>query len=259
MNATRSCSENDCVSPVKGRGLCNMHYKRARVASGATKADARPCTIAECEQLAFARKLCMAHYRRWRQYGDPLGAPKHDLPRTCSYDSCERKHSGLGYCKMHYKRLVNNGDPNIVQIKNAALFPVVDGMKVCLRCNGNKPLASFYVSGQKIQPRCKDCALEQARKRYEKDRLKFIARSWNSRYREAGAGVSLEQLRQRFSAYGWACWMCGSTSDICVDHVKPRGKGGPHIPANVRPACASCNGRKHDHWFGAVRVNEFKV
>lgn len=260
MNATQLCSAPSCESKARGLGLCNLHYKRMRRASGAAPTAIKTCSVSECEKAVRARGMCGPHDLRARRYGDPTAAG--NLRRQgrpeCKIEMCERDSHGRGYCKMHYKRLVNNGDPNIAQ-KNVAEFPVVNGMKTCLGCGEHKPLAGFYVSGSKVQPRCKDCALEQARASYEKDRLKFIARSWNSRYREVGEVVTLDQLKQRFTAYGWACWMCGGTNDLCVDHVKPRSKGGPHIPANIRPACASCNGRKHDHWFGAMRANEFKV
>ncbi|MGX7727586.1 HNH endonuclease [Rhodococcus sp. 5G237] len=33
-----------------------------------------------------------------------------------------------------------------------------------------------------------------------------------------------------------------------VDHVKPINKGGPHMLANLRPACGPCNSRKRDQW-----------
>lgn len=37
---------------------------------------------------------------------------------------------------------------------------------------------------------------------------------------------------------------------MTADHVKPLAKGGPHILANIRPACVSCNSRKHATWAG---------
>jgi len=51
------------------------------------------------------------------------------------------------------------------------------------------------------------------------------------------------QLDARLAYYGHKCWMCRGPYEH-LDHVKPICKGGPHILANLRPACASCNRRK---------------
>jgi 5-methylcytosine-specific restriction endonuclease McrA len=57
-----------------------------------------------------------------------------------------------------------------------------------------------------------------------------------------------EQLRQRLSMYGHLCWMCSGTATT-IDHVIPIALGGPHVLANLRPACRPCNSRK-----GAKRI-----
>jgi 5-methylcytosine-specific restriction endonuclease McrA len=61
-----------------------------------------------------------------------------------------------------------------------------------------------------------------------------------------------EQLAQRFDYYGNRCYL--QLPDICIDeaqhadHVKPLSKGGPHMLANLRPACQPCNSSKKDKW-----------
>jgi len=38
------------------------------------------------------------------------------------------------------------------------------------------------------------------------------------------------------------CYRCGATTDLTVDHIVPRAKGGSGTdPANLRVACRSCN------------------
>lgn len=59
---------------------------------------------------------------------------------------------------------------------------------------------------------------------------------------------SRDQLLQRWSMFA-GCWMCGATP-TSTDHVKPLSRGGPHILANLRPACGPCNSRKRDRWAG---------
>ena len=68
------------------------------------------------------------------------------------------------------------------------------------------------------------------------------ARKWE------GAGRwTLEQRAARFALWGNKCWMCGIAAE-CTDHVKPLSKGGSNWPANIRPACISCNARKGRKW-----------
>ena len=75
----------------------------------------------------------------------------------------------------------------------------------------------------------------------------------NSRRRRARERAVLSipfttaQLDARLSMFGFRCWMCGGPFEH-VDHVKPLVKGGAHILANLRPACAPCNTTKKDRW-----------
>lgn len=46
---------------------------------------------------------------------------------------------------------------------------------------------------------------------------------------------------------GGRCYLCGTTvtaDDFEVDHVIPVSRGGPHVLANLAPACGPCNARK---------------
>lgn len=60
------------------------------------------------------------------------------------------------------------------------------------------------------------------------------------------------QLAQRLAMFS-GCWICGGVAGT-VDHVKPLSKGGPHMLANLRPACLSCNSRKHATWHGVAEA-----
>jgi hypothetical protein len=71
-----TCSVEGCPRPVKGRGLCNKHYKRwwrygdvelRRV----PHVNRKPCSIEGCIRLSEARGLCPVHYARWHDHGDP--------------------------------------------------------------------------------------------------------------------------------------------------------------------------------------------
>ena len=52
--------------------------------------------------------------------------------------------------------------------------------------------------------------------------------------------------RAVFARDGWACQYCGSRSNLTVDHVIPRSKGGSSNWENIVASCAPCNRRKGD-------------
>jgi 5-methylcytosine-specific restriction endonuclease McrA len=52
--------------------------------------------------------------------------------------------------------------------------------------------------------------------------------------------------RAVFARDGWACQYCGSRSNLTVDHVVPRSKGGASTWENIVASCAPCNRRKGD-------------
>ncbi len=60
-----------------------------------------------------------------------------------------------------------------------------------------------------------------------------------------------EQLMARFAFYGGRCWICGKPATT-IDHVIPISKGGTNWPANLRPACRTCNARKGNRWFPLI-------
>lgn len=60
--------------------------------------------------------------------------------------------------------------------------------------------------------------------------------------------ITPEMLEAKFAYWGNRCWMCASTDDLQVEHVKPLARGGAHVLANLRPACGTCNRTKATRW-----------
>jgi 5-methylcytosine-specific restriction endonuclease McrA len=50
--------------------------------------------------------------------------------------------------------------------------------------------------------------------------------------------------RAVFARDDWTCQYCGARSNLTVDHVIPRSKGGPSSWENIVASCAPCNLRK---------------
>lgn len=66
-----------------------------------------------------------------------------------------------------------------------------------------------------------------------------------ARKQRAPGACSREQLQARVAFYGGRCAYCGGPYEH-IDHVIPLSRGGANWPANLRPACASCNTSKGD-------------
>jgi 5-methylcytosine-specific restriction endonuclease McrA len=52
--------------------------------------------------------------------------------------------------------------------------------------------------------------------------------------------------RAVFARDGWTCQYCGSRSNLTVDQVVPKSKGGTSSWENIVASCAPCNRRKGD-------------
>ena len=52
--------------------------------------------------------------------------------------------------------------------------------------------------------------------------------------------------RAVFARDGWTCQYCGCRTQLTVDHVIPRCKGGESTWENIVASCAPCNRRKGD-------------
>ena len=52
--------------------------------------------------------------------------------------------------------------------------------------------------------------------------------------------------RAVFARDDWTCQYCGARSNLTVDHVVPRSKGGASSWDNIVASCAPCNRRKGD-------------
>lgn len=105
----------------------------------------------------------------------------------------------------------------------------------------------YAANSDKVLSRVEKYRAENADWFREYNRLKSSAR----RARERGnltVKFTKDQLAQRIAYYGGKCWVCGVAEYEHLDHVKPVAKGGAHILANLRPACASCNQSKNAAW-----------
>lgn len=127
------------------------------------------------------------------------------------------------------------------------------------RDQDNAKAAAYYLANREVQlVRAKvrrdalDPDAERAYKRAYRKANRTLVREWEHRRRvreRASAVMPLTRamIAAKVAYWGGKCWVCGVPFEA-IDHVKPIAKGGPHILANLRPICGSCNSKKHSTW-----------
>lgn len=80
---------------------------------------------------------------------------------------------------------------------------------------------------------------------FAKDSFPFAR---HARMAAAAGSATADAIASRIEYYGRLCWICRTAPYEAIDHVKPIRHGGSNWPANLRPACKSCNSRKGSKW-----------
>jgi len=97
---------------------------------------------------------------------------------------------------------------------------------------------------------------EQKRQYHQENREAHNARKQKRRAlkRKAAGNATAADIQARFDYYGNRCYYCGCDGKMTIEHRIPLSRGGTHYPANIVPACKSCNCSK-----GTKTESEFAV
>ena len=118
MATKRMCTEDGCEKAITARGLCPMHWARAKRSGTLDRHDKRanradtPCKLDECESPGYALGYCQRHYDAFNRYGDPIGPAERKRlsgPVMCSVEGCDRKAKARGMCHRHYQNATKYG------------------------------------------------------------------------------------------------------------------------------------------------------
>ena len=95
------------------------------------------------------------------------------------------------------------------------------------------------------------------RRNERKEVVRQQQREWSKRNPEVGRkGAQTRRQRMKMlelleiskrdfvRLYASPCSSCGSTKDICLDHIIPIARGGRHSIGNAQPLCRRCNASK---------------
>lgn len=219
----------------------------------------KTCKAPDCVSPVLAKDMCNLHYHRFAKHGS------FDLPvkekKICAIYSCGKEVRCSFLCEVHYKRLQSRGttSPRMIPCEICGnRFEAYSKAKWCPE--HRREGANLYTRRWHAENQDRDLAWRQAnsertaeRRRAWMDANREKVRKWTldrrARLRKATPfEFEADAIAARRTYYGNKCWMCGSSEGFEIDHVKPLAAGGLHIPANMRPACKSCNSRKRDAW-----------
>ena len=151
-----------------------------------------------------------------------------------------------------------------------------DGLKTnCKACNKQYQQANrekILEQQKKYRKQNREKILERSLRRYQANR------DWHERYYQANREKILEQkkkyrqanpdkhraheqkrralkknaagdataieIQARFDYHGNRCYYCGCDGKMTIEHRIPLSRGGSHHPANIVPACQTCNSSK---------------
>lgn len=264
------CSVDGCERNTVAKRMCALHYYRVR-RSGTTDVVRvrKRCAVDGCDELVAGRGWCSKHYTRWSRHGSPTARVKGEViaerricPGCLEDKSVEDFSASTGRCRTCIAALA--------KVRRLGRIPVSHPVIHCIIC------ATEFTPRTSKTYCCSDiCTAERkrqldsyyqrvdghpdAKKRWSdahpEERVQTAARRRARKLNTQSRVLSRADVAARMLYFGNRCWMCNGPFEA-IDHVKPLSKGGPHILANLRPACTPCNSRKSNKWNGLSTVKE---
>lgn len=267
------CSIADCVSAPIAKGLCNAHYRRWRRAPDgpiqpAPKPPKPQCSVEGCDSLTKGRGLCGMHYKRMSDHGS-TELPRRTPPtaKTCSscgftgpaelfarnrrrcFD-CRRaenanwRQENAEYVREKQREWRLSNQEWLKAYREENLERIQETARLRVERNPRK----YADYRQQWREANLERDRENARRWRAAHRSELVARAMERYWATRSPAEMADLVVERVAYYGGKCWICKTADYEHIDHVKPLAKGGPHIPANLRPACARCNQSKRDKW-----------
>jgi len=201
------------------------------------------CSVDGCDTQSRTTGLCGRHYQRMRNHGSPAapGIEERQAGGECAIGACARRSHAMGLCVAHYLRQSKYGDPLFTKgydIDHTA-------PRYCLTCKCD--IAHMRSNAAYCGRPCKLTAADRRRNARPSSILRQEARRarkfGNPGYVEVTAR-EWERIRNRTDG---RCAYCHERPEqLHMDHVVPLARMGRHAPANIAPACPTCNGHKSD-------------
>jgi hypothetical protein len=262
------CKADECNKLAVAHGCCNTHYRRNPRYND-------PFGNPTCAQEECETRVTRASGQRYCQ--------EHREPCiVCGSLTIKVRNPPL--CATHYAYKLKRGSIDAPRLKRPHNPDATE--RECLHCKITKPLNEFNVSQKSIiagvirASICKDCDSIRRKKAYAeliatpegRAHLRQQAKEWakrnperykinnreaqlRRRARAAQAPVYFVTMKDRQRLSASACFACGSTTKLHLDHIIPIARGGYHGVGNFRMMCESCNLSKNDLTYSAWKYS----
>lgn len=196
--------------------------------------------------------MCSRHYQRTVKHGTPMPSGVQERVHRsglCNVEHCTLALKAHGYCQKHYQRWQKYGDPG--EERDPAQ------PRLCVVC-------AIDISHRKSNAlTCSTSCKATAADRRRNARPSATLRKEDRRARLLGnagyIGVTDWEWARIRNQYRGCCAYCGKwTPRPDMDHVVPLARGGRHAPANIVPACSSCNLSKFEFFVIEWKLRQRK-
>lgn len=263
----KQCADTGCTDARTAREWCVKHYQRWRKhGDTALRPRKQVCAIEGCDKPRVGQGLCAKHYARQTRHGSPTARVAGEVVDGkricpgCKVDLPVEDYSpnSTGRC-----RRCIAGERRVARLTEA--LPPLPAVH-CIVCSERftpRTTRNYCCSDACTQSRKRDLDdyyrrtnphLESGRRWVAANPDRRVISEGRRRAAKRRSGtmrITREQIASRMAYFGNRCWMCRGPFEQ-IDHVKPISKGGPHILANLRPACAACNQSKSNKWDGVT-------
>lgn len=213
--------------------------------------------------------------KEYRAYLSRVAEEEKEVPQYATCSTCKKTLSSSDFsrCKSNangLQRACRNCRKKLQQklrssrsVKNRENPPERPTTKSCIGCKATKAGSHFGRCSREqdgFNAYCNECVARRARQ-YRKRHPEKAKAAWTvgklarrARQSDASGSLTHQQIESRFAFHGNRCVYCGSSdAELVVEHQIPLSRGGTNYPANIVPACRSCNSKKH-----SMTPKEFK-
>lgn len=236
--ATKECKDCGVTKPLDDFG-------RDRTRVDGRRYECKPCAVQRTRDWQQRNAAHVAAYNRayWKAHPEKLR--EHNRLNRERHGDAIRAQQKEYYWRNRQRRVAYNRD---WYHKNKDARREAERQRLREHYRANRD--AYRERHRKAYLANREAFLESSRRYYKRvyaedpEKARGRVRAYRARKLGAPGEASPSAVRARWDYYGGRCWMCGEVA-TSIDHVIPLSRGGSDWPANLRPACGSCNSRKH--------------